>query len=66
MEFKTTRDKIKGLLLLGGIEEIHNSKAQVPDTLPAGIVSLASRHGEVKVMSGYVKNIRIARFEVNV
>ena len=53
MNFKKTRDKIKGFLLESGLSEVHFSKAQVPETLPAGIVSVAERFGDIKLMQGY-------------
>ena len=59
MNFTGTRDKLKGLLLgcgrasRTGINEVCTSKADVPSSLPAGILQLASRHGEVKLMTGY-------------
>jgi len=64
MNFTTIREEIKGLLLSSGLLEVHHSKAQVPDSLPAGIVSLATRHGEVRVMTGFAK--QRYKFEVHV
>jgi len=53
MNFKKTRDKIRGFMLESGLAEVHFSKAQVPDTLPAGIVSVSERKGDIKLMQGY-------------
>ena len=55
MNFIGTREKIKGLMLGCGLLEVCTSKAHVPSSLPAGILSLASRHGEVKLVTGYAK-----------
>jgi hypothetical protein len=55
MDFIKTRDKIKGILHNCGVCEVHNSKAQVPESLPAGIVSLAQQFGEIKLVTGFAK-----------
>jgi len=64
MNFIGTRDKLKGLLLSCELNEICTSRAHVPDRLPASIISLASRHGEVKLMTGYAN--QKYRFDIHI
>ena len=54
MNFREQRDKIKELLLESGLKEVNNSKTKLPDNLPAGIVGLIQRKGDIKVQTGYV------------
>jgi len=55
MNFTKTRDKIKGFMLASGIQEVHFNKSEVPEQLPAGIVTVAERFGEIPLVHGYAK-----------
>jgi len=55
MNFTKTRDKIKGFMLASGIQEVHFNKSQIPEQLPAGIVTVAERFGEIPLVHGYAK-----------
>lgn len=57
MDFKGKRDRLSGLLPECGLSEVHNSKAHIPEELPAAIVSLAGRKGKTKLMTGYLEQV---------
>ena len=63
MTFKDAQEKLIWLMLTCGLSEVHNSKAQIPDVLPSGIISLSERLGEIKLMTGYAR--QAYKFEIH-
>jgi len=64
MEFIQARETIKTILLSCGLTGVSNSKVQIPELLPAGIISLSTRIGDIKVMSGYAN--QKYKFEIHI
>ena len=64
MEFIQARETIKSILLSCGLTGVSNSKIHIPELLPAGIISLSTRIGDIKVMSGYAN--QKYKFEIHI
>ena len=64
MEFIQARETIKTILLSCGLTGVSNSKIHIPELLPAGIISLSTRIGDIKVMSGYAN--QKYKFEIHI